>query len=119
MSSTTQLDTFAVADIGTAHITEADDRLLKEDAEWYVDPMSPADQAGARLHVCPKDSGWWIYVSDDTVMREDARPLLLQRGYSEALLDLIDLVASQDNKCSWVCLDANGIEYPGLPTFDW
>lgn len=114
MSDTVELAAFLVADISTAHISESDNSLLQEDSKWYLAPVSVR---GTRLHVCPKDRGWWVWANDDPEMRKEARAHLSQRGYSEALLNLIDLAAA--GQCDWICLDADGVQCPGLPTFDW
>lgn len=115
--TTAKLEMYAYADISTAHITRRDDELLKEDAAWYLDDMPHPPDRQERLMAAPKHAGYFVWVQPDAEFAAQARPGLLERGYSQAFLNLLDL--ARRHNAQWMVLDAEGAEYPHLPTFEW
>jgi hypothetical protein len=56
------------------------------------------------------DYGWFVYADEDYVRQ-------FKRDIPADLYALMMLAAKND--CTWLCLDCDGDEVDGLPTYDW
>lgn len=91
-----------ILDMSTGHITKKDDDLLGN--KDFENPLSLYRfDYGYFVFCMGAESGW--------------AGVLLNYGYSQALVDILALGKSLD--CKFVKLDCDGMEYKELPTFEW
>ena len=95
------MDITKVLTISTAHITEETDKKLQDDSEVNNMCISVYDKA---------EYGYWIYINPFDM-------LVYKSNIPEDLRMCMEL--AQKNDCQWLCLDCDGEEVPGLPTYDW
>jgi hypothetical protein len=86
-----------VLTVSTAHITEADRRLLE-------DPFCEILKADFYY-------GWFVWV-DEPIIYEEA-----ETDFSEAFVKLLNY--AHKLKCNWIQLDCDGPTYSDLQTFNW
>jgi len=95
----------AMFDVSTCHITKKDNNLLIENKDPSTNP---------ELIVYGYPEGYFIFVPDQV---EDLQDKLKAEGYSKELINLLILAHQHD--CIFLRLDADGVSYEDLPTFDW
>jgi len=94
----------ALFDVSMGHITGKDDELLQESKDPSTNP---------ELIVYAYPEGYFVFVPDDI---KDHKDKLKEEGYSKELIHLLILAHQHD--CIFLRLDADGVSYEDLPTFD-
>ncbi len=95
---------FQYLDLSTAHMTEADSRILETAAEIGVRVI---------LH----DYGWWIHVPEAGSEAEEADTEMKAAGMSDAFRAVID--SARYRGCRWVNFDQDADEDDDLPVSEW
>jgi hypothetical protein len=93
-------------DASTAHITEQDDKLLREGVSGVI--YYELSGGGYLIWVSPKEHPDMSAELDKQVKRA---------GLSDAFLGLIRY--ARQNWCDYIKLDGNGMKIEELPTFNW
>jgi len=94
-------------DASTSHITEKDNEILS----GQVSTIAPM------LSVEATERGFWIYVTEDPEVLQEILDWSRQAGLSDEFRDLYSLARRE--KVSYLKLDGDGYEIPGLKTFHW
>lgn len=93
------LDITRCLTIATSHITEETDENLRK-GDW-------CGQMGISVYD-KAEFGYWIWCGTDF----DSNSTI-----PEDLMACIKL--AKENNCDWLCLDCDGCEVDGLPTYEW
>jgi hypothetical protein len=95
-------------DVSTGHITAQDNVLLKKAVK---DPEAP-------VIVYEYKEGYFVYVPiEGNEFDETEGPAMEKYGLSKTFINLLRETARL--KCKYLQLDADGMEYENLPTFEW
>lgn len=104
-----------VFEASTCHITEEDDKLLRQDGQ---SELSVYDIKGGEVQY-----GYLIYTGLDNGTSVDeqnpsfTKDSLKTAGFSDALVNLLSL--AKKSGCKFLQLDCDGVEYEDLPKFNW
>lgn len=90
-----------VLTLSTSHITAETSELIADEPDNNTFGLAVYEKA---------DFGFWIYCGD-----KHTENILL--NLPEDLRKLIKL--AREHHCEWLCLDCDGAEIDGLPTYDW
>lgn len=93
---------FNYLDISTGHMTEEDDKLLKE--------------SEASLVVYSYEYGYFVHVPD-LKTESSIIPAFREHGFSEAFSKIMEY--AQGKGFAFVRFDSDGAEYEELPMFNW
>jgi hypothetical protein len=102
--------------VSTWHITKKDAGLLEADAEYKKAEVTQ----GPNLIVYRYEEGFFVYCappSGDEEFTEQYDQQVKERGYSKALIELIQV--TRRHGCKFLHLDSDGEVYDIFPTFDW
>ena len=94
--------------VSTAHITKEDDELLTQETK----EENIHDQL-----LYPQAVDYGYYISTIEELEPKMCDLLLETGYSPALLSLLRL--AHEIGCQYLRLDRDGEIYDEFPQFDW
>ena len=100
------LVTYAVADLSTAHMTQADSELLSRrhnDADFL-------------LNTVPTEFGFLVYVH---MLHADAEKQEILRSYGLSTTFITACLAASQRGCKWADFDCDGVIYDTLPREDW
>jgi hypothetical protein len=97
--------TYKIADISTCHITEKDGQLLEK------------KRCPLRLAETDSKSGTILWVPQDAETWLDEQRTLIELGFSEAFLNIMQ--ALHEQKIEYVRFDADSDVDDEWPTFDW
>jgi|10_taG_2_1085330.scaffolds.fasta_scaffold136573_2 hypothetical protein len=100
--------TYKYIDVSTAHITEKDDKLLRDCMDGNSEDIAPAG------HKKQGEGGYWIWVNRHCSWCEEAYE---KSEFSPAFINLMERATHSD--ADWMNLDCDGQVYDDLPQHNW